>query len=351
MSSNKIEEIVIDTKKQKGKISKLLEEEQAENTKEYENTKLQRMIAEERARKREVEQSGQSSPPRIIGEVTQSVEGKTILEAVRTGVEVAKVQPTPPTNVEAIIKSMADMFKTGVEIGQNASKPQPQEGRAEKYLDLLVEELRAARQENQRDRETRLEKEIAEIKMRPSAMDEIARDAEKFGAYKKAFGAADSGIPNEYILKKLEMEQLDKLENKKIEFAREERLEKRENEREGTKELYGLIGKVVGADGVVGKLASGLGSLAKNKLEARGRNPTSEPIIQITCPQCSKPFDVLTGTPMVLCPNCRATLQLQPQPQQNLPMPTPPKETQSSGQASGVEQPAESSGTNEQPTS
>lgn len=135
------------------------------------------------------------------------------------------------------------------------------------------------------------------------------------------------GASNQIDLKIQEMLQNERLENKKIDFE----ILKHEEGKEGEKQLYTLIGQLVGADGLIGKGVSALGSFTKNRIE-RGGQPSVPKVIEFACPTCQKPVKTLEGTKTVLCQNCNALLALQTQqptpqpsqePQQESPQPQP----------------------------
>jgi hypothetical protein len=255
---------------------------------------------------------------------------KETIELINTIVKMNQKQPEATSNVESIAKSMADMFKTGVEVGQGASKAQPQESRTDKYLDLLVEELKAARQENQREREARLEKEIEELRRRPGLMDELAGNTEKFQQFQKLFGTP--GGKSEIDLKLAEMAQTERLEGRKLDWE----VQKHGEDKEDMKQIYGLIGKAI--DGPISDFTKGVGAATAKRIESGARKSNTPQIMQIPCPACHQSFDAISGAPQVICPHCKSVLALQTQapeqPSQSVP------QQESPPQASEAPQPA-----------
>jgi hypothetical protein len=118
---------------------------------------------------------------------------------------------------------------------------------------------------------------------------------------------------NLYSVKVKEMELEDKQDDRKIEWEKE----KFHEEKESTKQIYGLI--IKGLDIVKPAVETGLrwaGTMAKNKIEKLETTT-------ITCPSCSKDFPVIKNSPYVICPFCKAQMQLQPPPEQAPPQPNP----------------------------
>jgi len=120
---------------------------------------------------------------------------------------------------------------------------------------------------------------------------------------------------SEIDLKLAEMGQLERLENRRIDVA----LEKHQEERDDQKTLYGLIGKAI--DGPVADLTKNLGAAAKTRLERGSLKPNNQnsnnpQLTQIPCPQCNKPFSIITGAQQVVCPSCNTILGLQQPPGQ-----------------------------------
>jgi len=247
---------------------------------------------------------------------------KDTIELINT---VVKMNQRPTEQQGSLLQGVAALLKEFRE----AQTPQtPKESHTEKYLDLLLGELKLARQDQAKEREARLEKEIMEIKNKPSGMEEIAHDAEKFATYRKMFGGGDPSAANEYTLKKLEMEQNERVEDKKLGWE----MQKHQEEKESEKQLYTLIGKAI--DGPVAEITRSLGGAAARRIESgTTKNPNNPQLTQTSCPQCNKPFQIITGSQQVVCPHCSSILGLQqsPPPQQ-----TPPETQQHEEQPPSV---------------
>ena len=132
---------------------------------------------------------------------------------------------------------------------------------------------------------------------------------------------SQSQAANVFNVKMKEMDGLEKLENKKIDFE----VLKWQEGRESEKQLYSLIGQITGADGIVGKLAQTIGEGAKTRLE-RGSQKPSPQVVEIPCPNCQNKFVAIKDSPTVICPTCKSILGLQSQPQAQAP--EQPKEPQ-----------------------
>jgi len=225
---------------------------------------------------------------------------KDTIELINT---VVKMNQRPTEQSGITLQGVAALMKEAREAHTSQA---PQQSHTDKYLDLLLEELKLARQDQAKDREARLEKEIAEIRTRPSAMDEIARDAEKFNTYRKMFGSGDSATANEYTLKKLEMEQTERLEDRKIGFEEKKWQYEKENEGKTIEQVKDLVKTVT--EGPVGKVLESLGEAGADKIRGSGKK-NSPNIVQITCPNCQEKFRANDQLAKIDCPLCGAELQ------------------------------------------
>lgn len=365
-SGKTVKEIIVESRTPgKGSVERIMEENKNEMLQELETSKIQRMLEEEKNRIAELQRTNQPVPhgeaqnfvemmfkgrsakeiKEILDEIgTDQVDklsmmaaamnagsfqnlqtfmrqpgtsGKDIVDAVRTGAELSKQQsPGAGGSVTEIAKAMADMFKTGVELGRG-QKNQPQESGTDKYLNMLIEELKLARQENQRERELKLEKEIDQIKNRPSAMDELASDAQKIAKYRILFGGVDQGTANEYTLKKEEMQQTERLENKKLDFEMDKWKYEKENSGKTIEQVKDLVKTVT--EGPVGEVIKNFGSAGADRLRGGTAAKTPSNIVTVKCPNCGGTFPANGQLPTLTCPLCGVTLEApnQPTPQQN----------------------------------
>jgi DNA-directed RNA polymerase subunit RPC12/RpoP len=246
---------------------------------------------------------------------------KEVVEVVKLVTEIARPQQQQQGSAGEIAKSIVEAVKVGLEAGKAQNQP-TQQTQDPMQIYKVVSEIIRPFQEETRARE----KEANELRYK-GLESKIINPVEYVKNIKTM--ASDlgmtSGGKSDVDLKLMEMAQTERLENRKIDYATQEREQKREDDKESTKQLYGLIGQVVGADGVVGKLAANLGSAAKTRIQAGSRqsdtrqgsnNPS---LLRIGCPQCGKEFPIVKDSPQVACPNCSAVLALQqqtPQPQQ-----------------------------------
>jgi len=114
---------------------------------------------------------------------------------------------------------------------------------AEAMIDLRFKEL--AQRERLENRKLDLEEKKWEHQKANEG--KITQDVEKFNTYRKMFGSGDSATANEYTLKKLEMEQTERLEDRE----------------------------------------------------------TDKRIIEAKCPNCLCLFPIILGLPKMICPYCR----------------------------------------------
>jgi LSD1 subclass zinc finger protein len=269
---------------------------------------------------------------------------KEVVDAIKIGTEIAKPQQQQQGSISDIAKSMAEMFKTGVEIGRGQNQPQqPQQNSLEmmkQYNDMFLKPV--LDQLNSKDREmmtlrmNQIESKITQQVSPQEYIKQVKESANTLGL--------TGGGKTEIDLKLSEMAQTERLENRKIDWEQQ----KHQEDKEGEKELYALFGKAI--DGPIADLTKSVGGAAAKRIEGGGRNPNTQnrnnpQLTQIPCPQCNKPFSIITGAQQVVCPSCNAILGLQqsPPPQQ---APSPPAQTQEQQLSEATQQTEQS---NQQP--
>jgi len=342
-------EIIIDMEKGTGsssQVSRILDSQTEMMAKRLERSNMEQLMAEAERKKIEEEmrlkqlQEGHAPPPAQPPQASQ--EAKTILEAVKIGVEVAKPQKSEGSSIGEIIKGMADMFKTGVEVGTRSSQSQqPQQNPLEtmkQYHDMFLKPV--LDQLNSKDKEMmamRMNQIEGKITAQVSPQEYIKQISESA----KALGFSSAGR-SELDLKILEMQQNERLDNRKLDWE----IEKHGEDKEGEKQLYGLIGKAI--DGPIADFTKNLGAAAARRLDAGGgaKNPNTPQITQVPCPSCGKTFPIIAGSQQVVCPSCNAVLALQQTPPPQVQSPT----TQTQEQPSPTQPPAEASQPEQQPT-
>ncbi len=124
---------------------------------------------------------------------------------------------------------------------------------------------------------------------------------------------------NQIDLKIAEMGQLERVENRKLDFE-DKKWERQEAKGEQTVELIKEGIKAV-TTGPVGEVIKSLGTSAARRIEGHGQPPQ---LVDINCPSCGKSFPIISGSKTVVCPSCKAVLGLQQPPQPQQPPETPP---------------------------
>lgn len=380
--SKGVEEIVTEIKKKKSGVAKILEERAEEQMQEYEQTKLERMIAEEKAKIQIVQKEGKTLEPKLASDFTarifqlaevdpakakgfiqsldqedlnkiaflmsaESDRGSAFMNLARSPgtsvkelVELLKIMR--PDNGGTDLKGIAEVFKLGMEAAKS-SVPQGQQTPIEIFK--MVKEFVEPFQQSLGQKD----KELWEERMQ-RLQSQIVNPLEWYKTQKelmKEFGVTAGG-KSELDLKILEMQQRERLDNRRLDWEAQIHQE----DKEGEKQLYTLIGKAI--DGPIAELTKSVGGAAAKRIEGGGGRHSNTPAItQISCPNCQTSFDIITGSQQVICPSCKAMMQLQTQPQrpqtQEQPPATPPQETQAPPQASEVQQSSEASQTEQQP--
>lgn len=142
---------------------------------------------------------------------------------------------------------------------------------------------------------------------------------------------------NEYSLKLTEVQQLGELERDRLHWEMQKHHEAREDQRESTGQIFGIIKEAV--KGPVGDLTRAVGSAAARRIEGGGGAKTSK----AQCPICQGTFPVNPLLKEIQCPLCGAKLSPQPpqqpqpqgqiQEQQTENQPSPSQETQQTQQS------------------
>jgi len=243
---------------------------------------------------------------------------KETIDLINTIVKMNQPQPSPGVD----LKGIADIFKAGVEAAKAQNPPsQPQTDIYDKFVKPALDEIKAMREESAKEHMLRLEKEILELKNRPSLAQELAMKTEEYQAFQKMFGSP--GAKTEIDLKMKEMDQSASLDKEKLNWEKEKYGEEKASQRE----IIGTVKEVL--QGPIGKAIESLGAGAADRV--RGRAGSSAPlpqVTQVTCPACTKTFFADPNAPFTVCPHCGATLQKQltASPPSSPPASSPPSE-------------------------
>ena len=243
---------------------------------------------------------------------------KETIELINTIVKMN--QPQQATNLENVVKSMADMFKTGVELGKSQTPaPQSQQSQVsilKEYHDTFVKPL--FDQLSQKDKSL-LDARLKEIE------DKIVNPIEYIKHIKSVAG--DLGLSpagkSEIDLRIKEMDERAALDKERLIWEKEKYGEEKASQRE----IIGTVKEVL--QGPIGKAIESLGAGAADRV--RGRAGSSAPlpqVTQVTCPACTKTLFADPNAPFTVCPHCGATLQKQltASPPSSPPASSPPSE-------------------------
>jgi hypothetical protein len=128
---------------------------------------------------------------------------------------------------------------------------------------------------------------------------------------------------NQFDLQLENMRQNGELDRDKLHWEITKFNQQKEDERQSSKDLMSIVGKVV--DGPIADLTKSVGGAAARKIDGMGRSSSVPKVAQIDCPSCKGRFDVIEGAKTVICPNpnCKAILSLQTQPAQQPQEPQP----------------------------
>ena len=361
-----MEEIIVEARTGKGKIHDILEKERDNMMDELETTKIQRILEEEKQKIDALRRTNQPVPQaqaqnfvqmmlagRSATEIKEILEalgpehmeklsmmasamnpggfqglqaflrqpstsGKDIVEAVRTGAELSKERPQTSNtgSISDITKSMAEMFKTGVELGKGQVAP-PQQNTLEMfktfhemYLKPVLDQLASKDREN--------------LELRMSHMESQRIDPlEYLKSIKQA--SSDLGLSqntrSEIDLKLEEMREMHDIEMAKYGLETRKWEHQKDSEGKTIEQVKDLVKTVT--EGPIGSMIENIGSGAADRIRRGKGNNT--PLVHVRCPNCQGEFNVNPALHTVTCIHCGATLQSAQPPQntQSTPAPQP----------------------------
>jgi hypothetical protein len=373
--SKSVEEIVVDIKKKKSPVTKILEERAEEQMQEYEQTKLERMIAEEKARIQIVQKEGKTLEPKVASDFTAQIlqlaevdpaKAKAFIQSLdqedlnkiaflmsagsNRGDAFLNLARSPGTSVKELVellkimrpdnggtdlKGIAEVFKLGMEAAKS-SAPQGQQQTPIEIFKMVKEFVEPFQQSlGQKD------KELWEERMQ-RLQSQIVNPLDWYKAQKelmKEFGVS-SGGKSEVDLKLAEMGQTERLENRKLDWE----MRKSEKQEEADTRKWEQIGRIF--EGPVGRVMENFGKAGADKLRGTPSKNALKPV-QVACPNpnCKKPFYADESALSVVCPHCGAILEKtsaspppQPQPPAQPPQAEVPQPTEASQPASEQQQ-------------
>jgi len=377
--SKDMKEIIIDAKKGKGKVTKILEEQNEALEKEWERSQMETLLEEQKQKLMKLRQ--QQAAPLQVGQATNflqnlfagrspeeikeilgslapedidkivamngnafsdlrtlarspSSDSKTVLEAVKTGVEVAKGQ----SNSGNDLKTAAEIFKLGMEANK-ANQPPPQNtlDTLKTYHEMFLKPVL--------DQLATKDKEILELRMRQLESQRVD-PLEYLKTIKQASG--DLGL-SQNTRSGIDLQLEEMRERHDIDMARFG-LETRKwewqkaNEGKTIDQIKDLVKTV--SDGPVGRAIESIGGGAADRLRTgKGNNV---PLVRVKCPKCHGQFAVNPALQTVMCIHCGEALSRAPEQSQPVPAPSP-KETTIEDSQPTEQEPSSSAQSTEQP--
>lgn len=347
------EDIMVHTEP-KSDIDKLLDDQDKEAVRKLKRTRLERLIAEEDQKLNQVKIQKETTPTQASNYVESLFAGRTpeeiksilgslgqdeiqklallanasnpnsqamlmnvlgqkgtsvndTVQLVKTIVEMNRVQT--PQQQGITLAGMASLI-TALDKRNKQSVVQKQTNPLEAILKATLDELKEQRKMNQQQEMMRLRKEMADLKSRPSAMAEIAGDAQKFETYKKMFGGGAK--VDELTLKLEDMRQRDALDHRKLDYE-ERRLEKQEaHEAEKEGKMWDAVKSI--SEGPIGQAVRDIGGGAADRVRG-GSAQQGKQLVRVQCPSCKGIFAANPELSQITCPQCGETLSKEPPPQ------------------------------------
>ncbi len=360
------EEIIIKPER-KSEVDKILEDREKEAVRAYKKIQLDRLVAEEEQKLKKIKSNPENSSPQARRYVQSLFAGrspeevKQIISSLGNDEiqKLALIANASNPNNQAMVMSLlsrkdtsindtVQLIKTIVDM----NKPQPQQSnllqgvaslitalnkqtqpqkQANPYVEILkatLDELKEQRKVTQQQQMMILQKEIAEIKNRPTALAEIAHDSQKFKTYQEMFGGGQR--IDEIALKLEDMRQKERLDNRKLDFEEH----KLQREEESTGKLYDTVKEVL--KGPVGETIKNIGTAGADRVRGN-KNPQAQQVVKVQCPKCNGIFIANPALPEIACPLCGTSLSKGPQPEPIIKEVSPePEATEKKGETKRV---------------
>ena len=377
--SKDMKEIIIDAKKGKGKVTKILEEQNEALEKEWERSQMETLLEEQKQKLMKLRQ--QQAAPLQVGQATNflqnlfagrspeeikeilgslapedidkivamngnafsdlrtlarspSSDSKTVLEAVKTGVEVAKGQ----SNSGNDLKTAAEIFKLGMEANK-ANQPPPQntldtlKTYHQMFLKPVLDQLATKDKENLELRMRQLESQRVDPLEYLKTIKQASGD---LGLSQNTRSGIDLQLEEMRERHDIDMARFG-LETRKWEWQKA-------NEGKTIDQIKDLVKTV--SDGPVGRAIESIGGGAADRLRTgKGNNV---PLVKVQCPKCHGQFAVNPALQTVMCIHCGEPLSRAPEQSQPVPAPSPKENTTEDSQPTEQE-PSSSAQSTEQP--
>jgi hypothetical protein len=323
-----IREIVVDAKKKKGEVSRIMEERKTEAEAEYEETKLRRLIAEEKARIDEVQGKGQAVDRGLASSFTEnimrlarvepakakeflnSLDEETMskmaylmaLENDRTGAFL-KIAQSPSTDAKTLVdlakllhsnggtdlKGIAELLKVGIDMGK-ASNPQPQT--LEQGANLVLGIIKPFQEMANTAQQTALNAQIEAIKAQipPSLETQITNL--KTMTEKLGLGGGSEKL-TELNLELEKMRQSHDIDMESIRWEKEKFLLGKESDTEKWDKIAGMFNPIFQMPEIRDTIRNIGASVGKSISGATNPSTTTQPqIVGFVCPNCNAELSV-----------------------------------------------------------
>ena len=258
----------------------------------------------------------------------QNTSIKDTIEIVKLVTEGRQPQNQSGNDVSGIAKALTEAMRLGADMSKSNQPANSQNDLQYKMMENSLAEAKATREEMANQNRLRYEREIADLKSRPSEIDVLLSYEEKAEKFRKARGGTDSNVINEWALKKLDMEQNKDIADKNLTFEKEKWQYEKENEGKPLEMIKEIL------QGPVGEVLKSFGSAGADRIRgSKAPNPNSQAqspqIANVDCPNCKGTFSANNQLPIIQCPLCGVQLQRgnQPAPSQDIPKDQPPSDS------------------------
>ena len=349
-----VKEIITDAKQKKGSVTKIMEERRNEAEDEYEEMKLRRLIAEEKARIDEVQGKGQAVEKGLASSFTENImrlarveptKAKEFLDSLdeetmgkmaylmalendRTGAFL-KIAQSPNTDAKTLVelakllhsngstdlKGIAELLKVGIEMGK-ASNPQPQS--LEQGANLVLSIIKPFQESLNTAQQTALNAQIEAIKAQiPPSLETQVKNLKAMAGELGLSGGGSEKL-TELNLELEKMRQSHDIDMETIRWEKEKFLLGKESDTEKWDKIAGMFSPIFAMPemrNVITKIGESVGkgiAGTTNPSVPASKSASAQPqVASFVCPTCSTeigiPVDQISPDVKGLkCPKCGA---------------------------------------------
>jgi len=253
---------------------------------------------------------------------TPGVDIKSIVEIVKM------MQPQPQPSMDA--KVIAEVFKAGIELAK-AQQPQGTQMQQFEIVKAIIQPFyETLSQRDQQIWEERLKNIESKIVDPLAYFQNLKEGAKELGLTTPP----QTGLSPDVQIKLKEMELNQAREIETMKFNREQWAAKFNADQMADQKRWQVVENLM--QGPLGRVVETMGKAAAGKIQEGPQQTAPKPIL-IQCPKCSGTFYGSSDAKIVICPNCKTTLQQAPIEGAQQTVPPPAKTEQPATESSASE--------------